>query len=99
MNFSKNELNDTIGEYEAAKEEKKKLEKNFNKISLRNEKLLRDHRREKEIAQNKFSRTSGELVEKEKENDLVEIDIKKNKKILEKMLSRIGNSIVKIEFN
>jgi len=98
LNFSRKKLDDMIREYEDAKEKKKELEENFSKISLRNEELLRNFRREKEIAQNDFTQTSRKLVETEREENMLEIDIKKNMIMLEKMLGEISNNVVKIEY-
>jgi len=98
LNFSRKKLDDMIREYGDAKEKKKELEENFSKISLRNEELLRNFEREEEIAQNDFTQTSRKLVETEREENMLEIDIKKNMIILEKMLSKISNNVVKIEY-
>jgi DNA repair exonuclease SbcCD ATPase subunit len=99
LNFAKKKLKAMIKEYEDAKAKKKKLEENFRKISSRNENTLRNFKLQREIAQNDFTRISGRLDELERDENMLEIDIKKNARILEKMLSEIGNNKVKIKFD
>ena len=97
LSFSKHRLNAAIGEYEAAKAEKKELEQDVRRISLRNHELLRDFEHQKEIAQSELTWISQKLAEIERENNKVKTDIKKNARILEEILSKIGSNPVKVE--
>jgi predicted nucleic acid-binding Zn-ribbon protein len=97
LSFSQYRLNTAIGEYDAAKAEKKKLEQEIRRISLRNHELLRDFEHQKEIAQNELTWISQKLDEIEREKNKVKTDIEKNARILEEMLSKIGSNQVKIE--
>ena len=99
LNFSKRKLNNTIREYEIAKTKKKKLEDNFNKISFRNKKLLGDFELQKETAQSDFTWKSKKLDETIREKNVLEIDIQKNARILENMLSKTCSNTIRIEYD
>ena len=97
LKFSRNNLSNMIEEYLEVKLEKKKFEEKLKEISLANKKILLDFELQKEIAQNDFTRTRRKLDEIEKEKNTLEIDIDKNLRILEKLLSKIVNNKVQID--
>ena len=99
VSFCRNKLQDMIGEYEEARAEKKESEQRLNEISSRRKELLGNLELEKENAQNDFASASKRLDEMVGEKDTLEIDIEKNARMLERMLSKISSNRVKIEFD
>lgn len=99
VSFSRNKLGDMLRECEDAEAKKRELEEIFNRISSRNKELLGNLELEKETVQNDFTSTSNRLDEMKREKNTLEIDIEKNARILEKMLSKTSSSRVKIEFD
>lgn len=99
LDFCKKKLNDMMREYEEAEARKRELEENFSKVSLENKEFLRDFELQEETARKDLAWTSKELDEMERESSILGIDIGKNVRILEKMLGKIGNNRVTIEFD
>jgi DNA repair exonuclease SbcCD ATPase subunit len=97
LNFSNKKLKDTIREYINAKMKKKEIEERYNYLSSKKQNFLRESKQERVNAEKDYKLTSRKLDEKEKEKGILDIEIKKNIKMLEKILSELNNK-VKIDF-
>ncbi len=99
VDFCENRLQEMVIEYENTITEKNKSEERLNEIVSRSKNLLRDLELQKENEQNDCTSSSKRLDEMVKQKNTLEADIVENSEILEEMLSKIGNTKVKIEFD
>lgn len=97
LKFAENELNDKIAEYDELKGNKKKLEDMAEDLSSKNRELIKKFEQGKEDAEKKFKAMSRKLDDLKKEKNDLEVDIEKNIKILESMLSKISGNGVRVE--
>jgi hypothetical protein len=98
LNFSKKKLKDTIREYKSAIKKEKEITKRYNFLSSRKQNFLRESKQERVNAEKDYNLTSRKLDENEKEKNILDIEIKKNTIMLEKMLREISNNKIKINF-
>jgi hypothetical protein len=98
LNFSKKKLKDTIREYKSAIKKEKEITKRYNFLSSRKQNFLRESKQERVNAEKDYNLTSRKLDENEKEKNILDMEIKKNTIMLEKMLREISNNKIKINF-